>query len=94
MHLDILRCPTNTNFVEIFQHPPTNCFWSLGIFLPVISALNSITTFQNEGKEWEKLDIGIPKTNLCKIAAIIIFRYGNGIGDAVYHFYVLFSFYS
>lgn len=90
MYLDTLRCPTNNKFVEILKHSPTNCFWSLHIFLPVISALNSITTFQNEGKEGKKLDIGIPETKLCKITTTIVFRYGNGIDDAVYHFYVLF----
>lgn len=93
MHLDILKCPTNTKFVEIFKQSPTKCFWSLGILLPAISAFISISTFQNEGKEGEKLDTGIPKTNLCKNFTTNIFRDGNGIYDAVYHFYVLFSFY-
>lgn len=91
MHLDILRCPANIKFVKIFKHPPTNCFWSLELhYLPVIPTFISITTFWNEGKEGEKLHTGIPEANLCKISTTIIFRYGNGIGDAVYHFYVLF----
>lgn len=90
MHLDTLRFSTNIEFVEIFKHPPTNCFWSLGIFLPVISTFNSISTFQNEGKVGEKMDIGTLKTNLYKISNTIIFRYRNGIEDEIYHFYVLF----